>query len=511
MNHSSCLSILILWMHFLFLSLSTMTGAWILSGPQKDGFAAESTSTLTLTLEQSISIAIKNATTVLKAQNNTKLNSVQLLQSYAEFLPNLQVGGSYSYNSGKTLYAITGLTIVNSHYLGANYQISSTLNLFNGLADLGSLKAALNNKKASELSLEFAKQQITLDVTQSFLQVILDQQIVTIAEKNLTASQARLRLLQAQTSVGTTSIADLYRQEAQTSADQIYLTQAKTKDHDDQLLLVQKLRLNPLDHYVLYEPPLASTPPSMTRQSEKKLIEIALHQRKDYQALNSHFEASRWNITTARAGYLPRLDLSFNRLANGRYLQTQWVNGVNLLPPQQSSLGSQLGNIVSYTFSINLTWNIFDRFLTRVNVEQAQITSDNLELDYEDLRLQIISQVKQAKADYITAFQQVQTAHIAVEAAQKAYATIEGQYQVGSASFIDVLSSQSALVQARANRAQAIINLKLQEKILEYTVGQIPTLPLSSSNAKNSPDHLPHRDLEYSHRLAYSSLHLKFG
>jgi outer membrane protein TolC len=36
-----------------------------------------------------------------------------------------------------------------------------------------------------------------------------------------------------------------------------------------------------------------------------------------------------------------------------------------------------------------------------------------------------------------------------------------------------VLTAQAALVQARSNQAQALTNLKLQEKTLEYATGSL--------------------------------------
>ena len=46
-----------------------------------------------------------------------------------------------------------------------------------------------------------AKQQISLDVAQSYLQVVLDQKIIDIADKNYKASKDRQTLLEEQNSL----------------------------------------------------------------------------------------------------------------------------------------------------------------------------------------------------------------------------------------------------------------------------------------------------------------------
>ena len=54
-----------------------------------------------------------------------------------------------------------------------------------------------------------------------------------------------------------------------------------------------------------------------------------------------------------------------------------------------------------------------------------------------------------------------------------AYEVIEGRYQVGSATFIDLITSQTALLQAESARAQALIDFMLQGKTVEFAIGGI--------------------------------------
>ena len=155
-----------------------------------------------LTLDESIKIAIDQATTTLKAQNDVRFSGERLLQGYAQFLPNLVTAASYNYSSGRDYLTQAAPVTVQTKNYGPSFSVSTTLNLFNGLADINALKSAMQKKESSELSLKRAKQLIALDIAQSYLQVILDQNVVEIARKNLFSSQARQRLLQAQTSVG---------------------------------------------------------------------------------------------------------------------------------------------------------------------------------------------------------------------------------------------------------------------------------------------------------------------
>jgi len=191
-----------------------------------------------LSLEKSIAFAIEAASAVIKARGESDINGEQLLQSYFQFLPNLTASAAYTKVHGNTYFYAATPTIVDTFNHGATYTIGTAINIFNGLSDMAGLKAALNRREASDLNLKRAKQQIALDVAQKFLQVVLDQQIVRIAKKNLVSSQEREKLLSEQTRVGVRNLADLFRQQAQTSSDESYLVNAENKERTDELQLL---------------------------------------------------------------------------------------------------------------------------------------------------------------------------------------------------------------------------------------------------------------------------------
>lgn len=426
-----------------------------------------------LTLERCVQIAIHNATSILQTGNQYGLSGAQVLQAYGQFLPNLNVGGSYGYVTGTTLYTFQGITLVTIQGQQASFTVSSTLNLFNGMADYANLKAAVSRRTALEASIEWAREQVALDITQSYLQLVLDEQILDIARRSLAASQARLQLLQGQERVGAASRPDLFRQQADTSSNRFNVTSAEARVRDEEILILRKLRIDPAGNYRFETPALDAQPSPLASRNVDQLIESAIDSRADVRANSSQLEASDWGVTGARSGYLPRIDLAFNRVGLGMLLSQEQVNGQNSLFLPQRGLGSQLGNQVEYTIGLNLTWNLFDRFATRLNVEQASTVREDTRIALDDSRFQVQADVRTAYVNYQSAWSQLDSARAGVEAARKAFDVTEGMYRVGSASIVDVLTAQAALTQAQANLAQVLTNLKLQEKSLEYAVGRI--------------------------------------
>ena len=426
-----------------------------------------------LSLEECIHIAIENATTVLKAQNAVTVSGAEVLRRYAQFLPDLQASANYDYSRGRTLLTLPSPTTVSTRNFGPSYQLSSSINIFNGYSDYATMKAAIARKSANELSLSRAREQIAVDITQAFLQVNLDAELVTIARENVRVSLERQNLLTEQTRVGIKDLSDLYRQEAQTSSDEAALISIENKLRDDTIQLVRRLRLNTAQNYAFQKKTSDDKGSSLETLSEEALIAEALQQRTDFQASQKTLNAATWSISSAQSSYYPKINFNANLAGLGRNVTKQFVNGVDLTPNQQTNLWVQSRENILWDAGISLTWAIFDRQVTRYAVAQAAADKANALIDLEDEKLQVISDVRQAVGDLSAAKRRLEATEKGIQAAEKAYETVFGRYQVGAASFLDLISAQSVLVDSRSAKAQAQMDTLLQSRVLAHAVGII--------------------------------------
>lgn len=432
-----------------------------------------------LTLQDSIRIALGTATAVIKAENATHINGAALLQSYGQFLPSLVGQGNTNYQTGTIYYTTSVPTTVIGSGLNAGFTLTATLNLFNGLSDLSGLKSSLLRKEAADLSLTRARQAVALDITQSYLQVILDNKLVEIARKNLQESQEREKLLEEQTVLGVRNLSDLFRQQAQTSSDISLVLTSENRTRTDQIILLRKLRLDVTKKYHFVDPIMPEEKREHRFENEETLIQTALSNRLDLKAANDTAEAAHWDIKANWSSYLPRLDLIGSLTSGAHTLYSQMItsqtfNG-SYVPKNQPPIGSQLGNQIDYSAGIYLTWNIFDRLVTHKNVATAAAVASNADIDAQDFKLQVQGEVRQTYGNYETSLAQLSSSKKGLIAAEKAYEVIEGRYEVGSASFIDLITAQVTLLQAETARIQAQIDFMLQGKSVEFAIGDLKT------------------------------------
>lgn len=431
-----------------------------------------------LTLDSAVTLAVHAATPVLQARDVSRLSGALVLERYAQFLPDLGATGAFDQYSGNLLLSQRDIHPTDTRFRELGYHVSTTLNLFNGFADVAGVKAALATRTAADLSLARVGQTIALDVSQAYLTVILDQQLVTIARQNLAASQLRVDQLQELVRVGKRPPADLYRQQAQAAADQSTLADAQNRVQSDQIALLERLRLDPHQPVQLVEPP-----PDTVRLGDRYanldgLVSEATERRADLQAASATVIANREDINRARSGYLPRLDVGAGVFSVGRFFDYGTTNGASIITAPQTPLWDQVGRQATGELWVGLNWYVFDRFRTRLAVEQAQVSYDAARYVDEDLRLGVAGDVARAIGDYRTAVQQLDASRAGLDAAQQAYDLVNGRFEVGFASIVDVTTAQSALVQAQSLRAQAIVSLALRKRAIGYALGLAPAAPL---------------------------------
>jgi outer membrane protein len=456
--------------------------ALLLCAPPASAQAVQSSiPTDTLTLEQCIQLAIENSFAVLRAQNTLDLTGTSLVQAYGQFLPDLRVSAGFTpitvNNSlqgqlnpfDSTLF----FNLRGSEGKSSNYNISSSLNLFNGFSDIASLRRAMKQKDADTYSLTRAKQDIAFNVAQSYLQVLLNEELFRIAKENLKSSQERLRQFQEQTRVGSRAIADLYQQEAQAANDELIVIQRENTFRNSKILLLRQIRADLEKEYAFAVPPSDTMLLNLDVKNSASLVQSALATRADLKAREKSIEAALWSVRAAEGNYLPSLNLSFSYGANAFTQDRLTIDGQERPPAALPDFSRQLRDQTSYNLSLVLSWNIFDRFSRELQIQQAKINEKNSQLAFEELKLQIIGEVKQAMGDYNAAVLQLASSEKGLISAKQAYETVAKRYEVGSANFVELITQQAALVQAQSNRAQAVFNFTFQKKILEYFLGTI--------------------------------------
>jgi outer membrane protein TolC len=282
-----------------------------------------------------------------------------------------------------------------------------------------------------------------LDVRTTFYSVLLTREKVRVQEENIALFQGQLRDSRNQFHAGSVSNFEVLRARVSLANAQPDLITAR----NDYRVAIEQLRqsLGAPAASGLGAPPFPEVQGTLDYTPTTYDLDAALasahEHRPELQRLDKLAEAGEESVTGARSTYYPNV---------GLYGGYEW-GGIGLA---QGGTFSGAGWLVG----VQSSWAIFDGRLTAGKVIQAksQLRQARLSRSQEDLAVD--TEVRQALSAWEEARELVTASQQTVEEAVEALRLADSRFKAGSATQLDVLTSQVALTQARTNQIQANYN-----------------------------------------------------
>jgi outer membrane protein len=135
----------------------------------------------------------------------------------------------------------------------------------------------------------------------------------------------------------------------------------------------------------------------------------------------------------------------------------------------------------NYSGGLLFSVPLFTGFSQRYNVEQARADQESAQARLSSLEQQVVLEVWTSYYNLKTAEQRVRTSEDLLKSATESYRVALGRYKAGVGSILDLLSAQSALESARAQRVQSTADWYVSLAALARDTGT-----LSASGTNNS-------------------------
>lgn len=422
-----------------------------------------------ITFNDAVRIALEYNPLLKQAANQVENRSIMVSRERMDFFPTLSFSSNGGQNYGRNFIMHEGRVVNNTtEYFSVSSRFS--INVFNGFADVASLKGAELEMEASELDYERARQTVAFDVMQSYIELVSLREQIRVQDSNLVAQQRQLEQIRAFTEVGSRPISDLYQQEAEVANAELQVVNAQRAYQIAEANLIQILHLDPFNSYEFVAPSLEDIEITPERLELEQMLQEAFAQRVDLQATERTIDAAEQEIRVSRALRLPVVSLGANYGTNYSTAVPDEL-GFGLWDQFDQNRGGGL--------SLSLSLPIFDRFTTRHAVQQARVQFDNARLELEKLQQNIAVQVRQAYLDYLLAQKtldvtekQLQSAELALEAANE-------RYRVQATTLVEVTQANANYVRALTDRVNARYDFLFRSKLIDYYLGKLdPSEPL---------------------------------
>lgn len=427
-----------------------------------------------ITIQEAIQIALDNNYQLKQAKNNLELANQSIISEYADFLPSISSSMSGSRSTGQQFIAdrlsepgLNPFVDVTSKSISGRMDLSVTI--FDGFNNINSLRSSQQEKLSSEERMQRAKEEVIFNTASRYLQVLLNRQLLEIAQENLQNSLKQLEQVQAQVEVGSRPSVDLYNQEAQVANDELNVTQRENNLKFSKLVLVRQLQIDPLAKYefVVPESQIEESGNTTTIYNLSELIDQAMINRSDLKSEIANIRSLKYQLMISKGNLLPSLRGSAS-------ISSRYSDQYTLQNEGEVSFNDQFfDQQVNRSIGISLNIPIFQNWNRMYNIQSSRIRLKNAELTYDNTRLQVIQEVTQAYNDYTSYVKQLEAASKSRVASERAFETQQERYNVGSSTLIELSQAQANYVEAQSNYTQAMYNLVFQEKLLDYYLGKL--------------------------------------
>jgi outer membrane protein len=445
-------------------------------------------------LKRCVDYAVVNNISVKQADVQARLAKLTLTQSRLTQIPTLLFGSNIDINSGLSLNP-TSYTLNTTTSLINNFSLQSSVVVFNGFNIQRNIQANRYAWQALLASTEKLKNDISLNVANGYLQVLLASETAEASLLQLHLSQNQLGLTHKQVVAGTLpelNAAELESQVAQDSST--YIT---SKGNVVQAILTLKAYMD-LDAAVPFDvdtPPVDSIPIEQLADLQPDAVYVLALTHQPLQKMDSlQIQSYQRAMLAAKGAMYPVISLTGSLGSN--YINTPGASAVpytlidtvgHVVGTNTPVLGSvtgykytntppigyfsQLNNYFSQSIGLSISIPIFNQGTLRTAYARSKLTLRNEELQRDQDNLTLKNNIYQAYTLAITALEKFEANKITVAATQKSFDYAQKRYNVGMLNTIDLLTNQNNFFNAKVNLLSAQIDYVFKMKVLEYYKG----------------------------------------
>lgn len=411
---------------------------------------------VTWSLQDCIDYAALNNLTVLDAQLDASSAAVNYKQSKQQRLPNLTGSASESYSRGYSIDPITS-NYVNQDIFSTSTSLNTSITLFQG--------SQLNNQidqnalllDQSALFIEEAKNNITLSLTEAYLQALYYNEAIAVAKNTLAGSQQESKIAKSRYDAGAIAKKDYSDALSQEASNNYELIQAQNSYEAQLLLLRQLLELEPETTFDIVDPDIDYNGSTLLLD-KVDVYHNALNTLPEIAASKLDIDISEKDLEIAKGAYLPTLSLTGSL-------------GSGYTSIQDMSFTDQFDINFNQRLGLSLSVPIFNRGQTKANVQNAKINIEKANIALRTQEKELYNKVETAWRNARSSQEQLLAAEAARNAAKDSYELAQKQYEVGAINTTDLVLTQNTYSNAEQNYIQAKYLGILYAQLLQFYQG----------------------------------------
>ncbi len=443
-----------------------------------------------LTLQECIDLALQNNISLKRSELEQRTAKINLKSTRSEILPQLNGRYNIGVNNGRSIDPYTN-DYIDQQLEFSNAGLSLYNQLFRGFELLNAIQRDRFNLKASEAEIEEARQQLILDVTLTYFQILNNRDLLELARLRLEATKQQTDRLKTLYDQGEGNPADYTDILGQISNDEASVVDAETQLEQSRLELANLLDLDTLPQVeeMAFLGELEKYGPSVN-----EVYEDALNNLATIEAKRLRIEASEEGVQVSRSLFSPEVSLfaqlntNYSSVARtfsesgtrvvetGNFITIDEVTypvrtNQAVFTDEKINYLDQLNNNLNSVVGVAVDIPIFNGLRAKRTVQLKKIELEDSRLELEDTKNDLQQDIRRAWNQMQASYRNYHLLQEQVEAYEKSYRVNEARFSNGVSNFVAYIISKNNFDRARINMANARYEYLIRVKILEYYRG----------------------------------------
>jgi len=421
-------------------------------------------SPLRLTLEGALDRARKNSVQFQAAQTDAALARQDRYQAGTALLPSVTYNNEALYTQGApaALANKTGVPVI---YISNNavHEYISQANVHESidLAGIAGFRRASAAAALARARSEIASRGLVVTVVQSYYAVAASQQKLETARKAAEEGDNFLKLTQQLEKGGEVAHADVIKADLQAQERRRQLQEAQLGLLNARLDFAVLIFPDFNDNFEVADDLHATVPMPTLAEVQQR----AAKENPDVRAALEAVKAAGYEVTAARAGYLPSLGLDY------------WYGidapnfGVNFPTQVNGQTFSNLGSSASATLNIPI-WNWG---ATQSRVKQAELRRAQTQRELSLAQRKLLAEIQSLYAEADTAMNELAGLSRSAELAAESLRLTTLRYKGGESTVLEVVDAQTTNAQANAAYHDGALRYRVALANLQTLTGVLTT------------------------------------
>ncbi|MDN5394984.1 MAG: TolC family protein [Chryseobacterium sp.] len=420
-------------------------------------------------LRECVDYAVEHNLQVIQNQYSKQIQDFNLKIAKNQYLPSVSGSMSNSVSFGQTSFGTGSLRndrFSNSANLGAD------ILLYNNGRLEKTIRKTQFDVEASQYDVETIKNDISLQIAQQYLTTLLNREIVKISESAVENAQKQYDRAKITTQVGTTAQTILAEAEAALAREKQNLKTAEINVGRSLFAMAQLLQL---PDYKDFDVEYVEVPDQLQPQlkSVDEVLTTAFENQPQVKAAESRINSAIAQTEVSKTAFWPTLTGSvgigsfYNNLLT---TNTTGIDSAGNLVLERNLFGQYKDNFGQQA-SISLNVPIFNKGITKLQVEQSKINESVAKITLEQQKQTVRQNVQKAQFDvdanyetFLSAVETEKSTKLALEFADKSYTA-------GRTTIYDVNVARNNYANAQGSVAQAKYNYLFSLKLLNFYAG----------------------------------------